>query len=60
MAVELTTGAAFETEARWLLADALDQLGRKDEAKRELAKLIAVGLNDEFTKKAIEKLKKED
>ena len=55
---ELTTGAPFETEARWLLAEALDQLGRKDEAKRELAKLVAVGINDEFTKKAIEKLKK--
>ena len=60
VAVRLTVGAPFETEERWLLADALDQLGRKEEAKRELAKLIAVGLNDEFTKKAIEKLKKED
>ncbi len=57
-AVRLTTGAPFETEARWLLAEALDQLGKKDEAKRELAKLVAVGINDEFTKKAIEKLKK--
>ncbi len=57
-AVRLTTGASFETEERWLLADALEQLGRKDEAKRELARLIAVGVNDEFTKKAIEKLKK--
>ena len=56
--VRLTAGAPFETEARWLLAEALDQLGRKDEAKRELAKLIAIGINDEFTKKAIEKLKK--
>jgi len=55
--VRLTTGAPFETEARWLLAEALDQLGRKDEAKRELAKLVAIGINDEFTKKAIEKLK---
>ncbi len=57
-AVQLTTGAPFETEARWLLAEALDQLGRKDEAKRELAKLIAVGVNDEFTRRAIEKLHK--
>ena len=59
-AIRLTTGAPFETEARWLLAEALDQLGRKDEAKRELAKLVAVGVNDEFTKKAIEKLKKDE
>ena len=59
-AVRLTTGAPFETEARWLLAEALDQLGRKDEAKRELAKLVAIGINDAFTKKAIEKLKKGD
>ncbi len=57
-AVRLTVGAPFETEARWLLAEALEQLGRKDEAKRELARLIAVGVNDEFAKKAIEKLKK--
>jgi tetratricopeptide (TPR) repeat protein len=56
-AVRLTTGAPFETEARWMLADALEQLGRKDEAKRELAKLVAIGINDKFTKKAIEKLK---
>jgi tetratricopeptide (TPR) repeat protein len=57
-AIRLTMGASFETEARWLLAEALDQTGRKDEAKRELAKLVAIGVNDEFTKKAIEKLKK--
>jgi tetratricopeptide (TPR) repeat protein len=56
--IRLTPGAFFETEARWLLAEALDQTGRKDEAKRELAKLVAIGVNDEFTKKAIEKLKK--
>ena len=58
-AVRVTTGAPFETEARWLLAEALGQLGKKDEAKRELAKLVAVGINDEFTRKAIEKLKKD-
>jgi tetratricopeptide (TPR) repeat protein len=57
-AIRLTTGAPFETESRWLLAEALDQTGRKEEAKRELAKLVAIGVNDEFTKKAIEKLKK--
>jgi tetratricopeptide (TPR) repeat protein len=59
-AMRLTPGAPFETEARWLLAEALDQVGKKDEAKRELAKLVAVGIADEFTKKAIEKLKKQN
>ena len=57
-AIRLTTGAPFETEARWLLAEALDHVGKKDEAKRELIKLVAVGISDEFTKKAIEKLQK--
>jgi tetratricopeptide (TPR) repeat protein len=56
--VEITTGAPFETEARWLLAEALDQTGKTDEARRELAKLIKTGINDEFTKRAREKLKK--
>lgn len=56
--IRLAVGADFETEARWLLAEALEKLGKKDEAKRELAKLIATGLNDEFTRKAKEKLQK--
>jgi tetratricopeptide (TPR) repeat protein len=55
-AVRLTVGAAFETEARWLLAQALEQLGRKDDARKELAKLVASGLNDEYSKRAKEKL----
>jgi len=54
--VAVTTGAPFETEARWLLAEALDQVGRTDEARRELAKVVRTGLNDEFTRKAREKL----
>jgi tetratricopeptide (TPR) repeat protein len=57
-AVRLAAGAGFETEARWLLAEALEQLGRKDEARKELAKLLATGLSDEHTKKAREKLMK--
>jgi tetratricopeptide (TPR) repeat protein len=57
-AVRIAAGAGFETEARWLLAEALEQTGKKDEAKRELAKLLATGLSDEFTKKAREKLLK--
>jgi tetratricopeptide (TPR) repeat protein len=55
--IRLAVGADFETEARWLLAESLEKLGKKEEAKRELAKLIATGLSDEFTKKAKEKLK---
>ena len=43
---------------RWLLALALEQLGRKDEARKELMKLVATGLDDEFTRRAKEMLKK--
>jgi tetratricopeptide (TPR) repeat protein len=57
-ALRLARGAGWETEARWLLAEALEAAGKKDEAKKELAKLIATGLSDEFTKKAKEQLKK--
>ena len=56
-AVALAEGSSVETEARWLLASVLEQLGKRDEAKRELAKLIATGLRDDFTKKATAKLK---
>jgi tetratricopeptide (TPR) repeat protein len=55
-AVRLTVGAAFETEARWLLAETLERLGRKDDARKELARLVATGLSDEFSKRAREKL----
>src|SRR5262249_48711010 len=55
-AVRIARGAGFETEARWLLAEALEATGKKDEAKGQLAKLIATGLRDEYVKKAIEKL----
>lgn len=55
-AIQLTPGASFETEARWLLAEVLDQLGRKDQAKMELAKLVKTGVNDEFAQKARKKL----
>ena len=53
----LVEGAAFETEARWLLAEALEKLGRADDARRELARLAASGLSDRFTALANEKLK---
>jgi tetratricopeptide (TPR) repeat protein len=58
MAVRLTVGADFETEERWLLVQTLEQLGRKDEARKELAKLVATGLDDDFTRRAKEMLKK--
>ncbi len=57
-AVRIAAGAGFETEARWLLAEGLEQIGKKDESRRELAKLLATGLSDEYTKKAREKLMK--
>jgi tetratricopeptide (TPR) repeat protein len=60
-AIALTSGAQFETEARWLLAESLEQMGKKDEAKVELARLVKYGnsgFRDEFTKKAQDKLQK--
>jgi tetratricopeptide (TPR) repeat protein len=57
-AVRLTPGAGFESEARWLLGDTLDQLGRKDEARKEWTKLADSGLNDEFTRRARDRLSK--
>ena len=58
-AVVLAIGAGFETEARWRLAQSLENLGRKKEAKVELARLVATGLADNFTKMARDKLKRE-
>src|SRR5439155_12156857 len=57
-AVRLAVGADFESEARWLLAQSLEHLGESRRARAELEKLIATGLNDEFTRKARAKLKK--
>jgi TolA-binding protein len=57
-AIGLAVGASFESESRWLLAGSLEQIGRPDDAKKELAKLVASGLNDEFSKLAKEKLSK--
>jgi len=51
-AVERGQGAAFESEARWLLAQALRAQGREEESREELSKLIASGLNDEFVVRA--------
>jgi tetratricopeptide (TPR) repeat protein len=56
-AIGLAVGAEFESEARWLLAQSLEKIGRPEDARKELAKLIASGLNDQFSKMAQEKLK---
>jgi tetratricopeptide (TPR) repeat protein len=55
-AIGLATGAAFESEARWLLAQSLEKLGRIDEARKELAKLVASGIDDSFARMAREQL----
>ena len=55
--IELAVGADFETEARWLLAESLEQTGKADEAKKELVKLVASGLKDKFTAMAKEKIR---
>jgi tetratricopeptide (TPR) repeat protein len=55
-AIGLAPGADFESEARWLLAGCLEKLGRAEEARKELAKLVASGINDPFTKLAREQL----
>jgi len=55
-AVGLAPGAPSESEARWLLAQALERAGRRDEARRELARLVASGINDPFARLAREEL----
>ncbi|MBB73890.1 MAG: hypothetical protein CMJ75_05180 [Planctomycetaceae bacterium] len=55
--VTLALGAAFETEARWRLAESLQHLGREKESRVELARLVATGLNDSFTEQARQRLK---
>jgi TolA-binding protein len=54
--VGLAPGAAWESEARWLLAEALGQLNRPEDARRELAKLVASGIQDTYARKAQAKL----
>jgi len=56
-AVVLAVGAGFETEARWRLARSLEHLDRHKEARVELAKLVATGLDDAFVQMARQKLK---
>lgn len=54
--IGLATGAGFETEARWRLAESLEKLEKRKEAEAELAKLVATGLNDDFVELARQKL----
>ena len=54
--VGLAPGASFETEARWLLALSLERLGKPDDGRRELAKLVATGIQDEYTRNAKQRL----
>ena len=56
--VGLSEGAAYESEARWLLALALEKVGRTKDARRELAKLVKSGIKDQFSDQARAKLKK--
>ncbi len=56
--IRLTVGASFETEARFAYAECLEKLDRKDDARKELERLVATGLNDDWTKQAKEKLRK--
>ena len=57
--IGLSPGAGYESEARWLLAESLEMLGRTKESRRELARLVASGIKDKFSDKARAKLKKE-
>ena len=58
IALRLSPGAPYESEARWLRALALEQNGRAEDAKKELARIVKSGVDDDFRKKAIEKLSK--
>jgi TolA-binding protein len=58
-AIGLAVGAAFESEARWLLALSLENLGRTEDARKELAKLVASGIDDDFARQARKKLASE-
>jgi tetratricopeptide (TPR) repeat protein len=56
-AVRLSVGAAFESEARWLLAQSLEKLGKKTEARAELIKLVGTGIDDAYARMARERLR---
>jgi hypothetical protein len=56
-AIGLGIGADFESEARWLLAQTLEQLQKPEDARKELAKLVASGIQDKYAQQARDKLK---
>lgn len=56
LCLRLAPGAAFESEARWLLADSLEKNGQPAQARQELARLVASNLVDYFSHMAREKL----
>ena len=55
--IGLATGASFESESRWLLAQSLEKTGNNDAAQRELARLIRSGSADRYVEMARAKLK---
>jgi tetratricopeptide (TPR) repeat protein len=55
-AVGLAPGASFESEARWLLAQSLERTGRTRDARIELARLVASGIDDSFSRLARKRL----
>ena len=54
--IRLATGAAFETEARWLRCVSLLEAGQTDVARKELVQLAKFPLADRFTQLAKERL----
>lgn len=54
--IRLATGAAFETEARWLRCASLLEAGQSDVARKELVQLAKFPLADRFTQLAKERL----
>ena len=57
LALTIATGAEWESQARWQLAVALEQIGKPKRAQVELGKLVKAGIDDIWTQRAREKLK---
>ena len=58
LAIDLGQGAAFEAEARWLLAEAYGKTGDAEGRRAALAGLVRSGLAGPFREKAIAALEK--
>jgi tetratricopeptide (TPR) repeat protein len=58
LAVELGQGAAFEAEARWLLAEAYREIGDKENHQASLLALLRSGLAGTWRAKAVDTLEK--